>query len=67
MHTYTHTHIHTRTIHRKAGYMSAIKAATPGGRGVDTIVEMLANVNLAQDLKILARGGVVAVVGNRCV
>ena len=46
--------------------MSAIKAATPGGRGVDTIVEMLANVNLAQDLKILARGGVVAVVGNRC-
>lgn len=29
------------------------------------IVEMLANVNLGKDLKILARGGVVAVVGNR--
>jgi NADPH2:quinone reductase len=35
------------------------------GRGYDVIVEMLANVNLAKDLQILAMGGRVAVVGNR--
>ncbi|HOB72980.1 MAG TPA: NADPH:quinone reductase [Phycisphaerae bacterium] len=36
-----------------------------GGRGVDIILEMLANVNLGRDLKILARGGRVVVIGNR--
>lgn len=36
-----------------------------GGRGYDVIVEMLANVNLARDLTILAHGGRVIVVGNR--
>ena len=36
-----------------------------GGRGYDLIVEMLANVNLARDLTILAHGGRVVVVGNR--
>ena len=36
-----------------------------GGRGYDVIVEMLANVNLARDLTILAHGGRVCVVGNR--
>jgi NADPH:quinone reductase len=36
-----------------------------GGRGYDVIVEMLANVNLARDLTILAHGGRVVVVGNR--
>jgi len=35
------------------------------GRGVDVIVELLANVNLAKDLTILARNGRVAVIGNR--
>ena len=35
------------------------------GRGYDVIIEMLANVNLAKDLTILALGGRVAVVGNR--
>lgn len=39
--------------------------ALTGGRGYDVIVEMLANVNLAKDLTILAQGGRVAVVGNR--
>jgi NADPH:quinone reductase len=39
--------------------------ALTGGRGYDVIVEMLANVNLAKDLRILALGGRVAVVGNR--
>lgn len=36
-----------------------------GGRGVDLIVEMLANVNLDGDLGLLAVGGRVMVVGNR--
>jgi NADPH:quinone reductase len=36
-----------------------------GGRGFDVIVEMLANVNLARDLTLLAHGGRAVVVGNR--
>jgi NADPH2:quinone reductase len=39
--------------------------ALTNGRGYDVIIEMLANVNLAKDLSILAMGGRVAVVGNR--
>lgn len=35
------------------------------GRGVDVIVEMLANVNLGRDLAVLAPAGRVAVVGSR--
>jgi NADPH2:quinone reductase len=34
-------------------------------RGVDVIVELLANVNLAKDLTILAKGGRVAIIGSR--
>ena len=36
-----------------------------GGRGVDVVLEMLANVNLGKDLKILALGGRIVVVGSR--
>lgn len=36
-----------------------------GGRGVDVILEMLANANLGKDLKVLAPGGRVVVVGSR--
>jgi NADPH2:quinone reductase len=50
--------------HRTEGYTAQIMDAT-GGRGVDVIVEMLANVNLDRDLQMLARGGRVVVVGNR--
>jgi len=50
--------------HRSAGYQDAILEAT-GGRGVDIVIEMLANVNLAADLKLLARSGRVIVVGSR--
>lgn len=50
--------------HRTENYLDAIPELTDG-KGVNVIVEMLANVNLDKDLKILARGGVVAVVGNR--
>jgi NADPH:quinone reductase len=50
--------------HRAADYTRDIMDAT-GGRGVDLIVEMLANVNLDRDLGLLARRGRVVVVGNR--
>ena len=49
---------------RAEGYLDEVMAFT-GGRGVDVIVEMLANVNLAKDLTLLAPNGRVAVVGNR--
>lgn len=35
------------------------------GRGVDIILELLANQNLGEDLKILANGGRVVVIGSR--
>jgi NADPH2:quinone reductase len=50
--------------HSKAGYTDEIMQAT-AGRGLDIIIEMLANVNLAADLKLLATNGRVIVVGNR--
>jgi NADPH2:quinone reductase len=50
--------------HRAPDYLTRILAAT-GGRGVDVIIEMLANVNLDHDLGLLARNGRVVVVGNR--
>jgi NADPH2:quinone reductase len=50
--------------HSKTGYQEEIMKAT-GGRGVDIILEMLANVNLASDLKLLALNGRVIIIGNR--
>jgi len=50
--------------HTKAGYQEDILKAA-GGRGVDIILEMLANVNLAADLKLLANNGRVIIIGNR--
>ncbi len=50
--------------HGAAGYLERLLELTDG-RGVDVIVEMLANVNLAKDLTVLARGGRVVVVGSR--
>jgi NADPH:quinone reductase len=50
--------------HHEVGYLEVLRAAT-GGRGVDLIVEMLANVNLGHDLTVLAPGGRVIVVGSR--
>ncbi len=35
------------------------------GKGVDLILEMLANVNLGKDLPVLAKGGRVVVIGSR--
>ena len=50
--------------HSKAGYQDEIMKAT-GGRGVDVVLEMLANVNLSTDLKLLATNGRVIIIGNR--
>jgi NADPH:quinone reductase len=36
-----------------------------GGRGIDIILEMLANVNLSADLKLLATNARVIIIGNR--
>ncbi|MRR58409.1 MAG: NADPH:quinone reductase, partial [Deltaproteobacteria bacterium] len=50
--------------HREPGYLDALREVTCH-RGVDVILEMLANVNLDQDLLALATGGRVVVIGSR--
>ena len=50
--------------HTKAGYAEEIQKVT-GGKGINVVLEMLANVNLATDLKLLAQYGRVIVIGNR--
>jgi NADPH2:quinone reductase len=50
--------------HRAENYLQELLTLT-GGRGVDVIIEMLANVNLNRDLGVLAPKGRVVVVGNR--
>jgi NADPH2:quinone reductase len=50
--------------HGTSDYLDKVLSLT-GGRGVDVILEMLANVNLGKDLKVLAPGGRVVVIGSR--
>ncbi|HXJ97018.1 MAG TPA: NADPH:quinone reductase [Terriglobia bacterium] len=50
--------------HKAPDYLDELMKLT-GGRGVDLIIEMLANVNLGKDLTLLARHGRVVVVGSR--
>jgi NADPH2:quinone reductase len=50
--------------HHDANRAFAIKEAT-GGRGVDVVLEMLANANLDTDLGLLAPRGRVVVIGSR--
>jgi NADPH2:quinone reductase len=50
--------------HTQPGYLEQILKVT-SGQGVDLILEMLANVNLAKDLKLLAFQGRVVVIGSR--
>ncbi len=50
--------------HHAGNYLDKIFKAT-GGKGVDVILEMLANVNLARDLSLLAKNGRVIVIGSR--
>lgn len=50
--------------HRDPAYLEKILQLTDG-RGVDIILEMLANVNLGKDLTLLAPSGRVIVIGSR--
>jgi NADPH2:quinone reductase len=50
--------------HNDASYADKLMDLT-GGRGVDLILEMLANVNLAKDLTLLAKKGRVVIIGSR--
>lgn len=50
--------------HRSQGYHDEILKLT-GGKGVNLILEMVANVNLGKDLPLLAPGGRVVVIGSR--
>jgi NADPH2:quinone reductase len=50
--------------HRDEGYASRISELT-GGRGVDIVLEMVANVNLDRDLALLGAKGRVVVIGSR--
>ncbi|MBA3651629.1 MAG: NADPH:quinone reductase [Chthoniobacterales bacterium] len=50
--------------HHASDYLAKIKDAS-GGSGIDVILEMLANVNLGNDLTLLAPRGRVVVIGNR--
>lgn len=50
--------------HHQADHLEQALAWT-NGRGVDVILEMLANVNLGSDLKVLAPQGRVVVIGSR--
>jgi NADPH:quinone reductase len=50
--------------HTKPDYRDEVSRAT-GGRGVDLLLEMLANVNLGHDLKLIALNGRIVVIGSR--
>lgn len=59
-----HEGAHQVFNHGDTDYKDAILKAT-GGRGVNVILEMLANVNLGADLKLLAMHGRVVIIGSR--
>ncbi len=50
--------------HHDAGHLQAAHELTEG-RGLDIILEMLANVNLGQDLPVLGKRGRVVIIGSR--
>lgn len=50
--------------HRVPDYLQTLMALT-GGRGVDVVLEMLANVNLDKALDVIAMRGRIVVIGNR--
>jgi NADPH2:quinone reductase len=56
--------VHHVLDHTSDGYLDAIASIT-SGRGVDVILEMLANVNLAKDMTVLNKNGRIVVIGNR--
>ena len=50
--------------HAGKGYLDEVKRLT-GGQGPELILEMLANVNLAADLDLVAKFGRIVIIGNR--
>lgn len=54
--------VQTVVMHNQVGYLTTYQSLQTG---FDVIIEMLANHNLDQDLKALAFGGRVVVIGNR--
>lgn len=50
--------------HKESGYLDGLRDF-PCGKGVDVVLEMLANANLGSDLRVLAPGGRVVVIGSR--
>lgn len=55
---------HHTLDHRAPDYLDELMRLT-NGRGIDVILEMLANVNLGRDLNVLAPRGRVVVIGSR--
>lgn len=55
---------HHAVNHRNAGYLDEVTRLT-GGSGPTLILEMLANVNLDNDLALIAPGGRIVIIGNR--
>jgi NADPH2:quinone reductase len=55
---------HLALDHRTDAYLDQVASATEG-RGPDVILEMLANINLAKDLKMIGFRGRIVVIGNR--
>ncbi|XP_062437126.1 quinone oxidoreductase [Rhea pennata] len=64
MNTVLRNGAHQTFNHREANYIDKIKEYT-GTKGVDVIIEMLSNINLAIDLHLLSCAGRVMVVGCR--
>jgi NADPH2:quinone reductase len=50
--------------HKAPDYLDQLMKLT-GNRGVDLVIEMLANVNLGKDLALLAQEGCIVVIGSR--
>ena len=50
--------------HTKNGYLDEVKRFT-SGKGPELILEMLANINLAADMDLVAKYGRIIVIGNR--
>jgi NADPH2:quinone reductase len=55
---------HEVVNHTDPAYLQRVRAST-GDRGVDVVLEMLANVNLDRDLDVIALHGRVVVIGSR--
>jgi NADPH:quinone reductase len=55
---------HHAVDHTRDGYTEEVREVT-GGTGPDLILEMLANVNLAKDLELVAKYGRIVIIGNR--